>query len=119
MIEDHYGHINPVKNAERILQGLPGWEPIAAAPQVVAETGRIHAETAKAQAVKSKATNKRPYSKSSREKGKSDASSLDAPIRRLYPHPCAAGALGWVPWTSWLMLATACRLPSKNRQTVR
>ncbi len=29
MIEDHYGHINPVKNADRILQGLPGWEPIA------------------------------------------------------------------------------------------
>lgn len=29
MIEDHYGHVNPVKNAERILQGLPGWEPIA------------------------------------------------------------------------------------------
>ncbi len=28
MIEDHYGHVNPVKNAERILQGLPGWEPI-------------------------------------------------------------------------------------------
>ena len=26
MIEDHYGHVNPVKNAERILQGLPGWE---------------------------------------------------------------------------------------------
>jgi integrase len=26
MIEDHYGHITPVKNAERILQGLPGWE---------------------------------------------------------------------------------------------
>jgi hypothetical protein len=23
MIEKHYGHINPVKNAERILQGLP------------------------------------------------------------------------------------------------
>lgn len=31
MIEDHYGHVNPVKNADRILQGLPGWEPIAAA----------------------------------------------------------------------------------------
>jgi integrase len=27
MIEDHYGHITPVKNADRILQGLPGWEP--------------------------------------------------------------------------------------------
>ena len=25
MIEDHYGHITPTKNAERILQGLPGW----------------------------------------------------------------------------------------------
>jgi integrase len=32
MIEDHYGHVTPVKNADRILQGLPGWEPIAAAP---------------------------------------------------------------------------------------
>jgi integrase len=31
MIEDHYGHITPVKNAERILQGLPGWEPVSAA----------------------------------------------------------------------------------------
>ncbi|WP_208649175.1 hypothetical protein [Brevundimonas diminuta] len=29
MIEDHYGHINPVKNAARILQGLPGWEPVS------------------------------------------------------------------------------------------
>jgi integrase len=33
MIEDHYGHVTPVKNADRILQGLPGWEPIAVAPQ--------------------------------------------------------------------------------------
>ncbi|MBI4082618.1 MAG: site-specific integrase [Candidatus Lambdaproteobacteria bacterium] len=29
MIEEFYGHITPVKNAERILQGIPGWEPIA------------------------------------------------------------------------------------------
>ena len=29
MIEDFYGHITPVKNAERILQGLSGWEPMA------------------------------------------------------------------------------------------
>jgi integrase len=47
MIEDHYGHINPVKNAERILQGLPGWEPISAAPQVVPETGRVNADAPK------------------------------------------------------------------------
>ena len=34
MIEDHYGHVSPVKNADRILQGLPGWEPVeAAAPE--------------------------------------------------------------------------------------
>ncbi len=52
MIEDHYGHINPVKNAERILQGLPGWEPISAAPQVVAETGRVNADEAKTEATK-------------------------------------------------------------------
>lgn len=32
MIEDHYGHVNPVKNADRILQGLPGWESQAALP---------------------------------------------------------------------------------------
>jgi len=33
MIEQHYGHVNPVKNAERILQGIPGWEPAAADAQ--------------------------------------------------------------------------------------
>jgi len=29
MIEDYYGHIAPAKNAERILAGVPGWEPLA------------------------------------------------------------------------------------------
>jgi integrase len=55
MIEDHYGHINPVKNAARILQGLPGWESIAAAPQVIAETVRVNADAAKTPAAKRKA----------------------------------------------------------------
>jgi len=27
MIEEYYGHITPVSNPDRILQGLPGWEP--------------------------------------------------------------------------------------------
>jgi integrase len=31
MIEDHYGHITPVKNADQILKGLAGWEHEAAA----------------------------------------------------------------------------------------
>jgi integrase len=26
MIEDYYGHIEPVRNSDRILQGIPGWE---------------------------------------------------------------------------------------------
>jgi integrase len=52
MIEDHYGHITPVRNAERILQGMPGWEPITAVPQVAAEAGRVNADAAKTQAVK-------------------------------------------------------------------
>jgi hypothetical protein len=47
-----------VKNAERILQGLPGWEPISAAPQVVAETGRVNADVAKTKGAKPKG--KRP-----------------------------------------------------------
>jgi integrase len=59
MIEQHYGHITPVKNAERILQGLPGWEPIAAAPQVRPETGRVNAGTAKARAARSKGSKAR------------------------------------------------------------
>jgi integrase len=30
MIEDYYGHITPAKNADAILQGIPGWEAVAA-----------------------------------------------------------------------------------------
>lgn len=33
MIEDYYGHITPVKNAERILQGMPEWEAVDEAPE--------------------------------------------------------------------------------------
>lgn len=28
MIEDHYGHVNTVKHADRVLQGMGGWEPV-------------------------------------------------------------------------------------------
>lgn len=59
MIEDHYGHINPVKNAERILQGLPGWEPMANTPQIVSEVGRAHAQAARTDNIKRKAKNTR------------------------------------------------------------
>jgi hypothetical protein len=44
MIETHYGHINPVKHAERILVGLPGWAP---GPADGTATGAgVHAEAA-------------------------------------------------------------------------
>ena len=42
MIEDHYGHITPVKNAERILQGMPGWAPVAV--EVGSEAGSVNAD---------------------------------------------------------------------------
>ncbi|MGO9008132.1 MAG: hypothetical protein ACLQIQ_22205 [Beijerinckiaceae bacterium] len=58
MIEDHYGHIHPVKNAERILQGSPGCEPITDAPQVIAETGRVNAAEATTNAAMPKANGK-------------------------------------------------------------
>jgi integrase len=54
MIEDHYGHINPVKNADLILQGLPGWEPMAALPQA-AETDGVNADTKERKPSKRKA----------------------------------------------------------------
>lgn len=66
MIEDHYGHINPVKNAARILQGLPGWESITA-PQAAAEPGRVNAAVAKPRA-------------KSRTRTPSGASGRDAPV---------------------------------------
>jgi integrase len=33
MIEDHYGHVNTVKHADRVLQGMGGWEPATATPE--------------------------------------------------------------------------------------
>jgi len=47
MIEQHYGHVNPVKNAERILQGMPGWESAAAANLVTDGVNAIAGEAAK------------------------------------------------------------------------
>jgi integrase len=44
MIENHYGHITPVKNAERILQGVPGWEQMD--EDSGEETGGVNADLA-------------------------------------------------------------------------
>ncbi|MGO4210809.1 hypothetical protein AB4Y89_08985 [Terriglobus sp. 2YAB30_2] len=42
MIESHYGHVNTIKHADRVLQGMTGWE----LPQV--EPGDIKAKASKA-----------------------------------------------------------------------
>ncbi len=50
MIEDHYGHITPTTDAGRILQGTPGWEPIADVPGETA--GSVNADAAGAKVAK-------------------------------------------------------------------
>ena len=62
MIEDHYGHVTPVKNAERILQGLPAWEPIANAPDGEAKGGSVNGDTAETPAA-AKPKARRPNAK--------------------------------------------------------
>lgn len=32
MIEQHYGHVNTIKHADRVLQGMSGWEPMVNDP---------------------------------------------------------------------------------------
>ena len=46
MIEQHYGHVNPVKHAERILMGLPGWSSAAAEGIGSAIGGGVNADAA-------------------------------------------------------------------------
>ena len=50
MIEDHYGHVNTIKHADRVLQGMGGWDPVEGAADI-AETD---AKAAKAVATKQK-----------------------------------------------------------------
>ena len=41
MIEQHYGHVNAVKNADLILRGMPGWEPIAVSVPTALDGGAL------------------------------------------------------------------------------
>lgn len=40
MIEDHYGHVNAVKHADRVLHGMGSWEPIQSDEQASPETSK-------------------------------------------------------------------------------
>jgi len=40
MIEEHYGHVNAVKHADRVLHGMGSWEPIQPDEQASPETSK-------------------------------------------------------------------------------
>ena len=40
MIEDHYGHVNTIKHADRVLQGIGGWDPIEIADEPALATSK-------------------------------------------------------------------------------
>jgi integrase len=50
MIEDHYGHVNTIKHADRVLQGMGGWDPI----EIPVDITETDAKAAKAAATKQK-----------------------------------------------------------------
>ncbi len=53
MIEDHYGHVNTVRHADRVLQGMAGWEP------PTSDVGETNAKASKAAASRDKARDRR------------------------------------------------------------
>jgi integrase len=60
MIEDHYGHVTPVKNADRILQGMKGWQPIPANPEPEAPSKPRTVRADRGTARKPRDTRRRP-----------------------------------------------------------
>ena len=57
MIEKHYGHVNTIKHADRVLMGMSGWEPMVSDPAM--KDGQAKA----AVAVKARLTPARPRGK--------------------------------------------------------
>lgn len=59
MIEKHYGHVNTIKHADRVLMGMKEWDPVIADPSdALSETN-----AKSAQAIKTKQPSKPPRSK--------------------------------------------------------
>jgi integrase len=63
MIEDHYGHVNTIKHADRVLMGMTGWELIR---EPGAET-EAAAKAAKGAATRDKAARGRPANRGSKK----------------------------------------------------
>jgi len=47
MIEDHYGHVDTIKHADRVLSGMHGWEPTESEPEKEREAKATQAIKAK------------------------------------------------------------------------
>lgn len=46
MIEKHYGHVNTIKHADRVLVGMEGWDPVATSPDEALAGGKVKASKA-------------------------------------------------------------------------
>ncbi len=55
MIEDHYGHVNTIKHADRLLQGMGGWEPTGIGGDQANTKSDAQAKASKAAATRDKA----------------------------------------------------------------
>lgn len=55
MIEDHYGHVNTIKHADRLLQGMSSWEPVGADHPAENSNAEARADASKAAATRGQA----------------------------------------------------------------
>jgi hypothetical protein len=56
MIEDHYGHVDTIKHADRVLSGMHGWEPTESEP----EKSRKNKDAKAAHSIKAKQPKRPP-----------------------------------------------------------
>ena len=61
MIEQHYGHVNTIKHADRVLMGIGGWDNMHA--EMNAEIDQLEAKAKAIQSIKTKQPAKPPRSK--------------------------------------------------------
>lgn len=61
MIEQHYGHVNTIKHADRVLMGIGGWDNMHA--EMNAEIDQLEAKAKAIQSIKAKQPAKPPRSK--------------------------------------------------------
>lgn len=54
MIENHYGHVNTIKHADRVLVGMEGWDPVMARPNEALVESTAKASKAAATRTRSK-----------------------------------------------------------------